>query len=89
MIVIITTINCAAVSVGGQIATFLTVIKIALVLFVGLGAFFLADGSFGNFGMVNDGGVCEGVENTVKYGAEGFTFIRRIRRGDARRSLGL
>jgi APA family basic amino acid/polyamine antiporter len=75
MIVIITTINCAAVSVGGQIATFFTVIKIALVLFVGLGAFFLADGSFGNFGSVNDGGVCEGVENTVKYGAAGFTFI--------------
>ena len=75
MIVIITTINCAAVSVGGQIATFFTVIKIALVLFVGLGAFFLADGSFGNFGTVNDGGVCEGVENTVKYGAAGFTFI--------------
>ncbi len=75
MIVIVTTINCAAVSVSGQIATFFTVIKIALVLFVGLGAFFLADGSFSHFGMVNDGGVCEGVENTVKYGAAGFTFI--------------
>jgi APA family basic amino acid/polyamine antiporter len=75
MIIIITTINCAAVSVGGQIATFFTVIKIGLVLFVGLGAFFLADGSFGNFGMVNSGGACEGVENTVKYGAAGFTFV--------------
>lgn len=75
MIIIVTTINCAAVSVGGQIATFFTAIKIGLVLFVGLGAFFLADGSFGNFGMVNAGGACEGVENTVKYGAAGFTFI--------------
>lgn len=75
MIVIITTINCAAVSVGGQIATFFTVIKISLVLFVGLGAFFLADGSFGNFGMTGEGGACEGVDNTVKYGAAGFTFI--------------
>ena len=75
MIIIITTINCAAVSVGGQIATFFTVIKIALVLFVALGAFFLADGNFANYAMVNDGGTCEGVENTVKYGAAGFTFI--------------
>ncbi len=75
MIVIITTINCAAVSVSGQIATFFTVIKIALVLFVGLGAFFLADGSFSNFGAVQTEGVCEGVENSVKYGAASYTFI--------------
>ncbi|MEZ5425313.1 MAG: amino acid permease [Pyrinomonadaceae bacterium] len=75
MIVIITTINCAAVSVGGQIATFFTVIKIALVLVVGLGAFFLADGNFANFNQVADGGTCEGVENAVKYGAAGFTFV--------------
>lgn len=75
MIVIVTTINCASVSVGGQIATFFTVIKISLVIFVGLGAFFLADGSFGNFGTVNSGGACEGVDNAFKYGAAGFTFI--------------
>lgn len=75
MIVIITTINCASVSIGGQIATFFTVIKIALVLFVGLGAFFLADGNFANFALVNDGGTCVEVENAVKYGAAGFTFL--------------
>ncbi len=75
MIVIITTINCAAVSIGGQIATFFTVIKIALVLFVGLGAFFLADGSFAHFGMMNDGGTCEGVANIERYGSVEFNFI--------------
>lgn len=75
MIVIVTTINCASVSVGGQIAAFFTVIKIALVLFVGLGAFFLADGTFGNLGTAAVGGTCEDVVETVKYGAAGFTFL--------------
>ena len=75
MIIIITIINCASVSVGGNIATVLTFVKIALVLLVGLGAFLLADGNFANYTMMNDGGACEGVENAVKYGAAGFTFL--------------
>ena len=75
IIVIVTTINCASVSISGQIATYFTVIKIALVLLVGVGAFLLADGSFAHFGATGAGGACEGVENTVKYGAAGFTFL--------------
>ncbi len=75
MIVIITTINCASVSVTGQLATYFTVIKIALILLVGVGAFVFADGNFANFGTENVGGVCEGVDNSVKYGAAGFTFM--------------
>ncbi|CAN5868497.1 amino acid permease [soil metagenome] len=75
MIVIITTINCASVSVTGQLATYFTVIKIALILLVGVGAFVFADGNFANFGMENAGGTCEGVDNSVKYGAAGFTFM--------------
>ena len=75
IIVIVTTINCASVSISGQIATYFTVIKIALVLLVGVGAFFLADGSFAHFGATGEGGACEGVENAVKYGAAGFTFL--------------
>ena len=74
MIVIITTINCAAVSVGGQIATFLTFVKIALVLLVGMGAFLLADGNFAHFGMLNSGGTCEGVAESVRYGVAGTSF---------------
>ncbi len=74
MIIIFTALNSLSVSFGGALATFFTVIKIALVLLIGLGAFFLADGTFSGLGMVNDGGACEGVENAVKYGAAGFTF---------------
>ena len=74
VIVIFTVLNTASVSFGGALATFFTFTKIALVLLIGVGAFFLADGTFSSFGMVNEGGVCEGVENTVKYGAAGFTF---------------
>jgi APA family basic amino acid/polyamine antiporter len=74
MIVIITTINCATVSIGGQIATYLTFVKIALVLLVGIGAFLLADGNFAHFGMLNNGGTCEGVAETVRYGVAGTSF---------------
>ncbi|MCB1025111.1 MAG: amino acid permease [Acidobacteria bacterium] len=74
MIVIFTILNCASVSFGGALATVFTVVKISLVLLIGFGAFFLADGTFAGLGGVNDGGACEGVANTVKYGAAGFTF---------------
>ena len=74
MIVIITTINCASVSVSGQLATYFTVIKIALILLVGFGAFLLADGNFGHFGMLNDGGTCESVAASATYGAAGYSF---------------
>lgn len=74
MIIIITTINCASVTLGGQIATFLTVVKIALVLLVGVGAFLLADGNFAHFGMLNSGGTCEGVAESVRYGVAGTSF---------------
>jgi APA family basic amino acid/polyamine antiporter len=74
MIVIVTTINCASVSVSGQLATYFTVIKIGLILLVGFGAFLLADGSFTHFGMLNSGGTCEGVAESVVYGAAGYSF---------------
>ena len=74
MIVTFTLVNCASVSFGGALATFFTVIKISLVLFVGFGAFLLADGSFAGLGMLNEGGTCEKVGDAVKYGAVGFTF---------------
>lgn len=74
MIVIVTTINCASVSVSGQLATYFTVIKIGLILLVGVGAFLMADGSFAHFGMLNDGGTCEAVSETSKYGTAGYSF---------------
>jgi APA family basic amino acid/polyamine antiporter len=75
IIVIITTINCASVAATGQLATYFTVIKIALILLVGVGAFVFADGNFAHLGMQNVGGACEGVDNSVKYGAAGYTFM--------------
>ncbi|HLM61660.1 MAG TPA: amino acid permease [Pyrinomonadaceae bacterium] len=75
IIVIITTINCASVAATGQLATYFTIIKIGLILMVGVGAFIFADGNFANFGMENVGGACEGVDNSVKYGVAGYTFM--------------
>ena len=76
MIVIFTTINCLAVSLLGKIATVLTVVKIALIAFVGIGAFVLVGGgSFAHFGMINSGGLCEGVAESVKYGSANYSFI--------------
>ncbi|MBK6748520.1 MAG: amino acid permease [Pyrinomonadaceae bacterium] len=76
VIAIFTTLNCLSVSLSGQIATWLTTIKIALVLFVGLGAFFLVTGgSFANFSLMNTGGTCEGVAEAVKFGSAEYTFL--------------
>ncbi|MEO6587848.1 MAG: amino acid permease, partial [Pyrinomonadaceae bacterium] len=74
MIVIVTTINCASVSVSGQLATYFTVIKIALILLVGLGAFLLADGNFAHFAQSNSGGTCESVGASVTFGVAGYSF---------------
>ncbi len=52
----------------------MTFVKIALVLLVGVGAFLLADGNFAHFAMLNDGGTCEGVAETVRYGVAGTSF---------------
>jgi APA family basic amino acid/polyamine antiporter len=58
---ITTLINCAAVSVSGYVASFITVLKVALVLGVGVGAFFYQDGSWAHFAMYGGAGKCEGV----------------------------
>ncbi len=71
-IVIVTLINCLAVSVSGSVATLLTAIKIALVLLIGFGAFLLADGSFSHFAQTNAGGACEGVDAAARAGFAGF-----------------
>jgi APA family basic amino acid/polyamine antiporter len=72
-IVIVTLINCAAVKVSGGVAAFLTGIKIALVLLVGVGAFLLAQGAdWSHFAMSNAGGACEGVSSSARAGFAGF-----------------
>lgn len=73
-IILFTIINCLSVAVSGYIATFLTVVKIALILLVGLGAFWFADGTFANFSLTNSGGACEGVGDSVNFGVAGYSF---------------
>src|SRR5919112_5198248 len=68
----ITLLNCAAVKVSGWVATALTLVKLALVVGVGLGAFLLAQGSWGNYALANAGGVCEGVSAGAMFGVAGF-----------------
>lgn len=76
IIAIFTTLNCLSVSMSGQIATALTFVKIALVLFVGLGAFlFATGGSFANFSLAETNGTCEGVAAAVRFGSPEYTFL--------------
>lgn len=76
VIVIFTTLNCLSVSMSGQIATFLTFVKIALVLFVGLGAFaFVAGGAWSHFSLAAVGGTCEGVASSVTFGSADYSFV--------------
>ncbi len=71
-IALVTAINCAAVSVGGRIATTLAVLKSALVAGVGIGAMLLARGNWGHFAMADTGGTCEGVLTAARGGFAGF-----------------
>jgi APA family basic amino acid/polyamine antiporter len=76
IIAIFTTLNCLSVSFSGQIATFLTMVKLALVLFVGLGAFlFVTGGDWGNFSLASVDGTCEGVADRVRFGAAEYVFL--------------
>lgn len=58
-IAVTTLINCAAVSVSGHVASFITILKVVIVLGVGLAAFFYQDGSWGHFGMASEA-ACKG-----------------------------
>ncbi len=70
-IAIVTLINCAAVRVSGAVAAFLTSIKIALVLFIGLGAFIYAGGDWAHLWMSGAGGACEEVPAATRGGFGG------------------
>lgn len=73
-ILFFTTLNCLDVKSSGTIATFLTAIKIGLVLFVGLGAFLLASGDWSHYSMIAEGGKCEGVSGAKLFGSESYIF---------------
>jgi APA family basic amino acid/polyamine antiporter len=64
-------INCAAINFSGGVATFLTSIKVLLLIAVGLGAFFYSGGDWSHLSQANVGGTCEGVAITTG-GLAGF-----------------
>ena len=74
MIVIFTTLNAATVAISGQIATVLTGVKIALIAFVGVGAFIWVTGDFTHFSMMESGGACEKVAENARFGSASYTF---------------
>lgn len=63
-IVLTVLINCAAVTFSGGVATFLTSLKVLLLIAVGLGAFFYSGGDWSHLSQANIGGTCEGVAIT-------------------------
>ena len=72
VIVFGTFFNLATVKVNGQVTTLLTCVKVGLVLMVGLGAFFFADGDWGNFSLSGAEGACDGVPESARMGVGGF-----------------
>src|SRR5436190_19718140 len=58
-------INCGAVTLSGGVATFLTAIKVALLIAVGVGAFLYSGGDWSHLAQANVGGACEGVAITT------------------------
>ena len=74
LIALVTALNCLSVAASGRVATFLTVIKISLVVLVGAGAFLLVDGTFANFGQTAVGATCEGVAANVRFGSGDYLF---------------
>lgn len=76
LIAVFTVINFGSVVLAGRIATVLTFVKIGLILFVGLGAFlWVTGGNFGHFSMIESNGLCEGVDEAVKFGSPTYSFM--------------
>lgn len=71
-IALVTLVNCAAVTVGGRVATVMAILKVALVAGVGAASLLLAQGSSGHFAMSAGAGACEGVLASARGGFAGF-----------------
>jgi basic amino acid/polyamine antiporter, APA family len=71
-IVVVTAVNCAAVTVGGRVATVMAFLKVLLVLGVGAAALLLAHGDWSHYSMSAGNGTCEGVLASARGGFAGF-----------------
>jgi len=71
-IVAVTLINCAAVSVGGRVASVMAVAKVVLIVGLGVAALALGGGSWDHFAQSGLQGTCEGVPASARGGLAGF-----------------
>jgi APA family basic amino acid/polyamine antiporter len=69
---VVTVINCAAVSVGGQIASVLAALKVLLIVGLGAAALLFGSGDWTLFATSGAGGTCEGVSAAARGGVAGF-----------------
>lgn len=65
-------INCAAVAINGTISIVLTLIKVALIIGIGAGAFIFAQGDWVHLGMSGAAGACSGISGAARGGLAGF-----------------
>jgi basic amino acid/polyamine antiporter, APA family len=72
IVALVTGVNCFAVSISGGVASFLTILKIALVVGIGVGALTFANGDWSHFAMKQAGGTCEGISAGAIGGLGGF-----------------
>lgn len=74
VIALVTLLNMASVQFSGRVATVLAACKLLLILTVGLGAFFLAQGSWANFDLVKESGAGQGVAEAARHGSVSYSF---------------
>jgi len=71
-IVVVTLVNCAAVTVGGRVATVMAILKVTLVVGIGAAALTLAQGDWAHYSMSAGAGTCGGVLASARGGFAGF-----------------
>ena len=69
---VVTLINCLSVSSSGKASLILTIVKVALLVAVAVGAFAVGGGSWAHLGLPIDGATCEGVAASARGGIAGF-----------------
>jgi basic amino acid/polyamine antiporter, APA family len=72
IVVIITLINCASVSVGGRLAVAIVALKVAMIAGLAITAFAFGGGDFAHFALAESGGTCEGIAPGARGGLPGF-----------------
>lgn len=69
---VVTAVNCASVSVGGNLASVLTALKVGIIIALGVGTLAFATGDWTHFLQEVSSGQCEGVAVAARGGSAGF-----------------